>query len=619
MTTAHGHAIRQLLLCALWFTSILAAAPTAAAGDWTPTRTRTSVTSELDAQVIASIHTLLDGDLTESALEDAVKHFQELSYATFLGVRSSDSYLFARTGLTSRLLSLLHQHKAPADLVRDILSNEQLALTLGASWHEQDNHEGVLRVLTQLREEFGMEAIAEYPSLTVALAVVHDTTFRDRINENTRTAPAVTDIFEHLVTNERKLWHPLESLHVPLAVHMVNTTASRQEMQWAVNKYRKASSLGPLYTMIEYDYNHFQNGEPKKVTLAGFNLQNILKHGGVCADQAYFSMTVGKSLGVPTTYTRANGLSVGHAWLGFLAKGRRGAGRWDFSAGCWPEYQLLAGEVRDPQLGVESSEAVVALTGDLLKLPIESWLGAEGMALIATTTFDASTISAAERRLSTIPRYTLIREGISGQNALLQSATRVTPAAPGVWRAAQMFLAENELSQAVLKEWSRFIAEECVGESSAFAIEMMSAITEQLDAETAHNVWEWVFERYSSNEQLAARTLYMWGRNWEHHGDNHNAYLRYKEIIDSYAGAGDSVLLGLHAMRPLLYENGKGETYLHHIAMAAAKIPPLISNNAFTRNSSMAGRVRMLAEAEIEARGKGEDMSLYTNLKRQYE
>ena len=65
----------------------------------------------------------------------------------------------------------------------------------------------------------------------------------------------------------------------------------------------------------------------KKVTAAGWSLPNILQHGGVCADQAYFAVTVGKSIGVPTAYTIGLGGEVGHAWVGFLqARGKRGRG-----------------------------------------------------------------------------------------------------------------------------------------------------------------------------------------------------------------------------------------------------------------------------------------------------
>lgn len=71
-----------------------------------------------------------------------------------------------------------------------------------------------------------------------------------------------------------------------LLAWVVDTTAAIEEMQWALAKYRGDPAVGSRFFDIEYDYAAFKTGATKKVTEAGFNLPNILKHGGVCADQA---------------------------------------------------------------------------------------------------------------------------------------------------------------------------------------------------------------------------------------------------------------------------------------------------------------------------------------------
>jgi hypothetical protein len=83
-----------------------------------------------------------------------------------------------------------------------------------------------------------------------------------------------------------------------------------------------------------------------------YKLEDILKVGGICADQAYFATTVGKSRGVPTLFFYGAGNAARHAWFGYLD----GNQKWQLDAGRYAEQRFVTGLARDPQTWREFSD-----------------------------------------------------------------------------------------------------------------------------------------------------------------------------------------------------------------------------------------------------------------------
>src|SRR5262249_20341397 len=121
--------------------------------------------------------------------------------------------------------------------------------------------------------------------------------------------------------------------------------------------------VGGRFFDIRYDFNHLRRGTPKQVTLEGFTLQNIAKFGGVCADQAYFAMSVGKAIGVPTALAVGEGGRSAHAWVGFL-QAQNGRGSWNFDIGRYEAYQGVRGDVVDAQTRREIPDSYVSLLAE---------------------------------------------------------------------------------------------------------------------------------------------------------------------------------------------------------------------------------------------------------------
>ncbi len=276
-----------------------------------------------------------------------------------------------------------------ADQRRDLLDylgkHDELAHTLVFAVRNGDNVKGVYELLDQLRSQRAQQ-VEEFPELTAALCVVRDVPLVRRLNENTVQAAEPIDVFDFYVQHERQMFFGLRNVPVDLLIYVVDSTASIDEMNWALRKYAGTANVGKLFFDISYDYASFEGTAKKKVTEEGYSLPNILKYGGVCIDQAYFATSVGKAIGVPSTICTGADAEAGHAWVGFLqSQGRRAA--WNFNSGRYESFQGLRGNVADPQTGKRIADSYVSLLG-------------ESIGASATDREDAVALIEAARRLS---------------------------------------------------------------------------------------------------------------------------------------------------------------------------------------------------------------------------
>ena len=104
-------------------------------------------------------------------------------------------------------------------------------------------------------------------------------------------------LFDYFTVNENRMFFGLRDVSAELLVYVVDSTASINDMLWALDRYAGERNVGARFFDIDYDHDHFRKGEPKKVTIAGWNLPNILRYGGVCADQAESGASMSKHEG----------------------------------------------------------------------------------------------------------------------------------------------------------------------------------------------------------------------------------------------------------------------------------------------------------------------------------
>ena len=231
-----------------------------------------------------------------------------------------------------------------------------------------------VKIIDKLRKK-DEKKLKKYYHLAIAIAVVWDD--RGNVNRSRRASvwgvggkqftPTISweQVFDYFTNRKymsRFVFRP-DQLRWPLMTHMVNLDVSEAEYKWALSKmarYRK--NIAKLYPLVEYDYVKLNEKKPKLGTKP-YTLQNLLKYGGVCGDQAHFSSRVAKCFGVPSMKCSGKGRYGGrHAWMGYLVA-RGGRPLLEFTGRYMYDY-YYTGAVVDPQTGRKTLDRSVALMYD---------------------------------------------------------------------------------------------------------------------------------------------------------------------------------------------------------------------------------------------------------------
>jgi hypothetical protein len=162
-----------------------------------------------------------------------------------------------------------------------------------------------------------------------------------------RKFPAPAEAFAWFIKQEQlgRLYHRLTRLGADELKFVVDVTAPFAELEWSQDGvHQPLNQLPVAYTMIRYRNDRASAGVAVWPG-ATYKLQDILKVGGICADQAYFATQVGKARGVPTLLFYGAGNDARHAWFGFLD----GNQKWQLDAGRYAEQRFVTGLARDPQ------------------------------------------------------------------------------------------------------------------------------------------------------------------------------------------------------------------------------------------------------------------------------
>ncbi len=429
-----------------------------------------------------------------------------------------------------------------------------------------DDLKRVFDLFIKLDEAFGPQ-LDEFPGLTAALCVVHDREIERRINENTVHATDPVALFRFYTANADQMLFGVRDVPGSLLVWVVDSTASIEEMAWALEEYQGDRAIGRRFFDIKYDYDHFLKGNAKKVTKAGFSLPNIRRYGGVCADQAYFAVAVGKAIGVPTTYTVGRGADVGHAWVGYFEQRGRNGG-WNFNEGRYAAYQGVRGVVEHPQYGFAVDDSFVSVLAEAITLSPQKRYAAAGMVeaaalMEAVPDSDEAIASFArpsaggddetERRpvrgVSTADRLDLIKQGLM-----------IDPGfAPG-WMVVSNLAEQGRLDEAQKKQWAESVTRLCGDRYPDFAVTVLRPILASIDdPEQQSDLWDAAHRVFRARKDIAAEVRMLQGELWEQQGDLRKAAGFYEEVLRRYANDGPFVVQALARFEALLIEAGRPE------------------------------------------------------------
>ncbi|MEM9752334.1 MAG: hypothetical protein AAF916_03015 [Planctomycetota bacterium] len=496
------------------------------------------------------------------ASDEAARLLTEVS----LTRHARDVEAFADAGFAFALTTLLED--AALDELPDwferMTARPEAARELAFIYNpHHDDAEAVLSVFERLDEAFGPQ-LDTYPGLTAALCVVHDRKIERRVNENQVTGTDPIALFRYYRDHESQMLFGIRDMPAALLVWVVDSTASIEEMRWALAQYAGDRAIGRRFFDIRYDYDHLRRGTPKQVTLEGFTLPNILKHGGVCADQAYFAVQVGKAIGVPATYTRGRSGSTSHAWVGYFEqRGRRGAG-WNFNEGRYASYQGVRGVAEHPQTGHPVDDSFISVLAEAITLPATQRHAAQAMVhgarLMDSVANQSGGAAVMEGLVAASSGQTVRSASLQDRLSLIESALRLDVGYAAGWMEVARLAEGGALSQAQQRKWAASIIRLCGDRYPDFMITVLRPFLSGVeDPEVQSGLWNQALRKVRSRKDLSAEIRMIQGELWEEAGDLRRSADFYEDVIRRYANGGPYVLDALERFEALLRSAGRDE------------------------------------------------------------
>jgi len=487
-------------------------------------------------------------------------------------VDSQRPEVFVEAAFAKRLAAHLARADAAdaMELLPSLRANIGFAKALAfAAKPDQEDMKRVYALANRFRKERG-EYLNMYPFFAAAICIVHDEPFSRRYNENVGRAPDPIVLFDFYRAFEKQQAFGLVHVPTELMIYVVDATAPIEDLQWAVANFAGDPQVGRRFFDIEYDREHFYTGAPKKSTAAGWGLPNIARYGGVCADQAYFAVTVGKAIGVPTAYTVGQSGDVAHAWVGYLQSDGRTAW-WNFSEGRYGAYNGVKGIVLDPQIRKYIPDSYVSLLADFALSKTEDRYAAAALTDAAARLLDIEDAKAKDASFEWKPEA--IIDNVRAQRGifthepaledelhLLEQGLRRSPGyAPG-WLVIRDLAAAGRLELADKKKWAEILSNLCGRRFPDFNLAILIPMVETVDDVAEQNsFWNASFRQFQGRADLCAEVRMKQGDMWEKAGDVNQAGQCYLDVINRFANAGPFVRDALKAAEKLLRNSGREE------------------------------------------------------------
>lgn len=514
-----------------------------------------------------------------ASLDEAVQRAYRLSdfASARAGARQFDAVV--RSESVANLLNVLSaaQLDDPGAVARLFVNSPRFITELGLLVNEHDQATDVIRVAVELMTKRS-EEVERYPALAAAICVVHDQPtgemYTVRINENETRGLEPLVIFDFFVANAATMHFSPDRLPAIDLVFVVDVSDPIRQLQWAHDTFSANPGVGQRFFEIEYDYDHYRSGKPKKVTKAGsYSIWQIKKHGGVCADQAHYAMTVAKACGVPSGYVVAKGADVSHAWVGYLRSEGRGAS-WDFDAGRYMAYQHLRGNFRDPQSGERYSDGRVGILGKAVGVRNELVHHSMAAGLVVRRMNSGLWDPPEEMDLDARGNLRKPRTGsVKDRLALLRMTLDKCAGVASTWDMVREIAESGEMSRNELDTWSRAVLRLAGSEHLDFSFDFLADLISTVDdANEQHEMWEWTFKQFRARPDLAAAVRFEQGKLWDANDKPELAWIAYQDVLDKFLNDGPMCDSALSAMGKLLSKNGKRDAYLELLRDTAIKV-----------------------------------------------
>lgn len=477
--------------------------------------------------------------------------------------------------LALRLVDNLQFHTADEriGMLQYLQASPRLASALMFLIQPEDDRERLFSVLSGLKRD-RRDQLEEFAPLTAAICVVHDKPAPHPRHGRVGVEP--TPLFDHFASNAKAMEFEPRTLAPELMVFVVDVPVGVSELRWALEKYKGDRMIGRHYHAVPYDINHFRRGAPKRIDQHPYILPNLLTYGGVCSDQAFFASHIAKAVGIPSVIISGRGGGIGHCWVGYLVKTRRGA-EWNFKEGCYPEYEDVRGTVMHPQTGLGLSHGDIALLAEFVSRSSE-----ERELAIALT--DAATRLGEIARTRTawpppapasLPNLMRRGTGVEDRLALLEAAVNACPPHRGAWLAVIDLAQEGELDAKARHRWALALDRVAGRNYPDFSFAMLvPMIRAEEDIAEQDRLWNWAFGTFRSRPDLAGAIRLEQAEMWERTGKPAEAWKAYQEVVNRYINDSPVVRDALFASERLLRSENKTSEIVPLYANAFRRVKP---------------------------------------------
>jgi hypothetical protein len=475
----------------------------------------------------------------------------------------------------------------------------QIAFALEPGEDAKDAY-GMLGRLVREREA----EVERLPNLAAAIAIVHKKPLVQQINENKVRAADPVALFDYYAANETKMEFGIKGMPVDLLVYVVDTTSSIAELNWALKNYARNRNVGELFFNIKYDYNAYTMNRPKEVTKQGFTLPNILKYGGVCADQAYFATEVAKAIGVPSAYTQASSAEVAHAWVGFLqSTGKRV--RWNFDSGRYDAYRNVRGNLMEPQSREMVPDSYLSLLADAMTTDEAAREKAAGYTDAALLLLENPNSVAVPAELAEASLTARDRTAQGALDLIEMGLKQSAGYAPG-WLAVGQLGESGKMTLEQKKKWADLVQKMCGRNYPDFALAIDEPMIQTVeDVGVQSKLWDAVYGGLAGRPDLAARVRIREGEMWEKGGNLMRAGQMYMDVIQKYVNVTPEALPAVRKAEGVLKQMGRESQVLALYKQAATAVmkPNTDMAGEFLKQSNWY-KLRVAYAKKLEEAGK---------------
>jgi hypothetical protein len=195
----------------------------------------------------------------------------------------------------------------------------------------------------------------EYATLGVAYSLVFDQPFPENWphSQVDHAAVPIGDLdvvkrFQFYVQSNRdkKLDLDLTQLSFENLKYLVDSEVKLSELAYAQKNRISYSTFADAYFSIQYATARISDvASVYNWPYPSYTLADIETNGGICIDQAYYAVTLGKGRGIPTILFFGLGMDGAHAWFGYLSN----SGKWELDCGRYENQAFPKGYAVDPQ------------------------------------------------------------------------------------------------------------------------------------------------------------------------------------------------------------------------------------------------------------------------------